>query len=66
LSFYLYNTPDEVDRAVDVVAAFAAGRPAPRHELGPVLGGQRCLDQPAAAGGGVTEQSTAEVLHTFA
>ncbi len=26
LSFYLYNTPDEVDRAVDAVAAIAAGR----------------------------------------
>jgi cysteine desulfurase/selenocysteine lyase len=28
LSFYLYNTPDEVDRAVAAVAAVAAGRPA--------------------------------------
>jgi cysteine desulfurase/selenocysteine lyase len=62
LSFYLYNTPDEVDRAVEVVAAFAAGRPTPRHDLG----GQRCLDQPAAAGGGFGEQPTTEVLHTFA
>jgi cysteine desulfurase/selenocysteine lyase len=26
LSFYLYNTPGEVDRAVDAVAAIAAGR----------------------------------------
>jgi cysteine desulfurase/selenocysteine lyase len=26
LSFYLYNTPDEVDRAVDAVAAIAARR----------------------------------------
>jgi cysteine desulfurase/selenocysteine lyase len=26
LSFYLYNTPDEVDRAVEAVAAIAAGR----------------------------------------
>jgi hypothetical protein len=26
LSFYLYNTPDEVDRAVDAVAAIAAQR----------------------------------------
>jgi cysteine desulfurase/selenocysteine lyase len=31
LSFYLYNTPDEVDRAVAAVSAVAAGRrPAPR------------------------------------
>jgi selenocysteine lyase/cysteine desulfurase len=29
LSFYLYNTPGEIDRAVDAVAAIAAGRPAP-------------------------------------
>jgi cysteine desulfurase/selenocysteine lyase len=29
LSFYLYNTPAEVDRAVDAVAAIAAGRAAP-------------------------------------
>jgi len=29
LSFYLYNTPGEVDRAVDAVAAIAAGRDAP-------------------------------------
>src|SRR6185312_2429416 len=28
LSFYLYNTPDEIDRAVAAVAAVAAGRPA--------------------------------------
>jgi hypothetical protein len=27
LSFSLYNTPDEDDRAVDAVAAIAAGRP---------------------------------------
>src|SRR5262249_6363601 len=34
LSFYLYNTPDEVDHAVAAVAAVAADRrvpPAPRH-----------------------------------
>jgi cysteine desulfurase/selenocysteine lyase len=30
LSFYLYNTPDEVDRAVAAVAAVAAERPARR------------------------------------
>ncbi len=30
LSFYLYNTPEEVDRAVDAVAAIAAGGRAPR------------------------------------
>lgn len=30
LSFYLYNTPDEVDRAVAAVAAIAAGRPVER------------------------------------
>ena len=30
LSFYLYNTPDEVDQAVEAVAAIAAGRRAPR------------------------------------
>ena len=29
LSFYLYNTPGEVDRAVDAVATIAAGRGAP-------------------------------------
>ena len=29
LSFYLYNTPGEVDRAVDAVAAIAAGPGAP-------------------------------------
>jgi cysteine desulfurase/selenocysteine lyase len=29
LSFYLYNTPGEVDRAVDAVAAIAVGRGAP-------------------------------------
>ena len=29
LSFYLYNTPDEVDQAVDAVAAIAAGRSIP-------------------------------------
>ena len=29
LSFYFYNTPDEVDRAVAAVSAVAAGRPAP-------------------------------------
>ena len=29
LSFYLYNTPDEVDQAVAAVAAVAAGRPRP-------------------------------------
>ena len=29
LSFYLYNTPEEVDRAVDAIAAIAAERPAP-------------------------------------
>jgi len=29
LSFYLYNTPDEVDRAVAAVAAVAAGRRVP-------------------------------------
>jgi cysteine desulfurase / selenocysteine lyase len=28
LSFYLYNTPDEVDRAVDALAAIVAGRTA--------------------------------------
>ena len=31
LSFYLYNTPDDVDRAADAVAAIAAGRPVPRY-----------------------------------
>ena len=29
LSFYLYNTPDEVDQAVAAVAAIATGRRAP-------------------------------------
>jgi hypothetical protein len=28
LSFYLYNTPDEIDQAVAALAALAAGRPA--------------------------------------
>ena len=31
LSFYLYNTPDDVDRAVAAVAAIAADREAPRY-----------------------------------
>jgi cysteine desulfurase/selenocysteine lyase len=31
LSFYLYNTPDEVDQAVAAVAAIAAGRRPPRY-----------------------------------
>jgi cysteine desulfurase / selenocysteine lyase len=38
LSFYLYNTPGEVDRAVDALAAIVAGRtarPAPWHRLRP-------------------------------
>ena len=37
LSFYLYNTPGEVDRAVDAVAAIAAGRstPGPRFRSWP-------------------------------
>jgi cysteine desulfurase / selenocysteine lyase len=34
LSFYLYNTPGEVDRAVAAVAEIAAGRAAPRSRLG--------------------------------
>jgi cysteine desulfurase/selenocysteine lyase len=34
LSFYLYNTPGEVDRAVTAVAEIAAGRDAPRSRLG--------------------------------
>ena len=34
LSFYLYNTPDEIDRAVDAVATIAAGRPATRTGAG--------------------------------
>jgi cysteine desulfurase / selenocysteine lyase len=34
LSFYLYNTPGEVDRAVAAVAEIAAGRGAPRSRLG--------------------------------
>jgi hypothetical protein len=33
LSFYLYNTPEEVGRAVAAVAAIAADRPAPRHRF---------------------------------
>jgi cysteine desulfurase/selenocysteine lyase len=33
LSFYLYNTPGEVDRAADAVAAIAAGRAAPRYRF---------------------------------
>ena len=35
LSFYLYNTPGEVDQAVAAVAAIAAGRGAPRSRPGP-------------------------------
>jgi cysteine desulfurase/selenocysteine lyase len=31
LSFYLYNTPDDVDQAVAAVAAIAAGHQAPRY-----------------------------------
>jgi hypothetical protein len=33
LSFYLYNTLDEVDRATDAVAAIAAARTAPHQRL---------------------------------
>jgi cysteine desulfurase/selenocysteine lyase len=39
LSFYLYNTPDEVDLAVDAVAAIAAGRPASHHRAPSPAGG---------------------------
>jgi len=35
LSFYLYNTPDEVDQAVAAVAAIAADRRAPRYRSWP-------------------------------
>ena len=54
LSFYLYNTPDEVDQAVAAVAAIAAGR-WNRH-------------RPRAAGqtGAVTRQSTASPPSTGA
>jgi len=57
LSFYLYNTPGEVDRAVEAVAAMAAGRrtPAPRFRSWPVArhrtrqhaAGQHAAGQPA-------------------
>jgi cysteine desulfurase / selenocysteine lyase len=43
LSFYLYNTPDEVDRAVAAVAAIA-GRPAARSPLA-------CIRRPGRRGG---------------
>jgi len=35
LSFYLYNTPDDVDQAVAAVAAIAADRQAPRYWFRP-------------------------------
>jgi len=35
LSFYLYNTPDEIDQAVTALAAVAAGRPAGRPAVPP-------------------------------
>ena len=35
LSFYLYNTPDEIDQAVAALAAVAAGRPAGRPAVPP-------------------------------
>jgi cysteine desulfurase/selenocysteine lyase len=37
LSFYLYNTPDDVDQAVAAVAAIAADRQAPRYWFRPWL-----------------------------
>jgi cysteine desulfurase/selenocysteine lyase len=53
LSFYLYNTPDEADRAVAAVAAIATGRRTPAmpwYRFRPREPGQ----QPAHAGTGMT------------
>ena len=48
LSFYLYNTPGEVDRAVDAVAAIAAGRGTPgRGTPGRRVSGSRFRSWPA-------------------
>ena len=47
LSFYLYNTPGEVDRAVAAVAAIAAGRGAPRSRPGPWPPGRHRALRPA-------------------
>jgi cysteine desulfurase/selenocysteine lyase len=41
LSFYLYNTPGEIDQAVAAVAKIAAGHPAPRSRLGSWPPGRR-------------------------
>ena len=53
LSFYLYNTPDEVDRAVDALATIAAGpgrRPlAPWYRFRPRRPGPRPARWPAPA-----------------
>ena len=52
LSFYLYNTPGEIDQAVAAVAEIAAGRPgrpAPRPRLGSWPPGRHRTPRPASA-----------------
>jgi cysteine desulfurase / selenocysteine lyase len=61
LSFYLYNTPDEVDRAVDAVAAIAAGRgtPGPRFRSWPARRHrthQRSANQNGASQNGASQR----------
>jgi cysteine desulfurase/selenocysteine lyase len=52
LSFYLYNTPGEIDQAVAAVAEIAAGRPGrpgPRSRLGSWPPGRHRARRPASA-----------------
>jgi cysteine desulfurase/selenocysteine lyase len=52
LSFYLYNTPGEIDQAVAAVAEIAAGRPGrpgPRSRLGSWPPGRHRAPRPASA-----------------
>jgi selenocysteine lyase/cysteine desulfurase len=47
LSFYLYNTPDDIDQAVAAVAAIAADRQAPRYWFLPWQARRPGLPRPA-------------------
>jgi Aminotransferase class-V len=51
LSFYFYNTLEEVDRAADAVAAVAARGDARRYRLLPWRAGLRRAGAPARPGG---------------
>jgi cysteine desulfurase / selenocysteine lyase len=53
LSFYLYNTPDEVDRAVAAVAAIAAGA-GPRDRVPALAAGPARAEPPDHLGAGPT------------